>query len=120
MPALLFRLNGVSGEEANEVRALLDENNVEYYETTVGRWGISLAAIWLPDEEDEQAARDLLQQYQSERSAEWQARMEMLQQQGFFTGLWLNFLNNPLKFVMALAAVAFVLGFTIYPFLPDF
>ena len=38
MAKLLFKLNGVSEEEANEIRELLDEHDVDYYERHSGRW----------------------------------------------------------------------------------
>ena len=66
MAKLLFRLNGVFEEEANFVREALDNAGIEYYETNQGRWGISVAAIWLPNEDDYIAARELLDRVQEE------------------------------------------------------
>ncbi len=66
MAKLLFKLNGVTEEEANFVRERLDEANIDYYETNQGRWGISLAAIWLKNEDDYTDARALLDKIQED------------------------------------------------------
>ncbi|HET6397150.1 MAG TPA: DUF6164 family protein, partial [Pseudoxanthomonas sp.] len=41
MPKLLFPLRNVPQEEAAEVRALLDEAGLDWYETRPGPFGIS-------------------------------------------------------------------------------
>jgi len=47
MSKILFRLNGVSDDEAEEVRELLASNNIDFYETSPGNWGVSMPAIGL-------------------------------------------------------------------------
>ena len=39
MAKILFRLNGVSDDEANDVRELLSNNAIDFYETSPGNWG---------------------------------------------------------------------------------
>lgn len=68
MATLLFRLRNVPEDEANDVRDLLAEHDIAFYETTAGNWGISLPAIWLHHDEDYPRARQLLDEYQHERS----------------------------------------------------
>jgi hypothetical protein len=67
LATLLFRLRHVPDDEANEVRDLLEQNDIAFYETSAGNWGISLPAIWLPHDEDYPRARELLDVYQHER-----------------------------------------------------
>ena len=67
MAKLLFRLNGVNEDEAEDVRTLLQDAGIEFYETDEGRWRISVAAIWLRHNDDYEQARGLLDQYQQER-----------------------------------------------------
>ena len=45
MSKLLFRLRHVPEDEAEEVRALLEQNSIEFFETFAGNWGISLPAL---------------------------------------------------------------------------
>ena len=67
MAVLIFRLNGVSDEEAQDVRDLLSDNALESYETSAGRWGLSVAGLWLVNENNIVRARELIDAYQLER-----------------------------------------------------
>ncbi|CAA0081985.1 Uncharacterised protein [Halioglobus japonicus] len=67
MAVLIFRLNGVSDEEAQDVRDLLADNALDSYETSAGRWGVSVAGLWLVNESDKTKARELIDAYQLER-----------------------------------------------------
>lgn len=67
MPILLFPLKNVPEDEATEIRALLDEQAIDFYETSAGNWGISMPGIWLPDDTHLIKAQQLLAQYQAER-----------------------------------------------------
>ena len=67
MSVLIFRLNGVSDEEAADVRELLNDNQLAFYETDAGRWGLSIAALWLKDGDQLRQASYLLTEYQRQR-----------------------------------------------------
>ena len=109
MSKLLFRLNGVDDDEANEVRQLLDDHNIPYYETHAGRWGLSVAAIWLIDEEDFEQARQLIEQYQIERS-QW------IQQQPIETFAQ-RIQRKPATFILVCVAICATLYITLAPFI---
>ncbi len=64
---LIFRLNGVPEEEAQDIRDLLADNALETYETSAGRWGVSVAGLWLVKDGDKARARELIDAYQLER-----------------------------------------------------
>ena len=76
MALLLFRLRNVPDDEADEVRHLLNENSIEFYETSAGNWGISMPAIWLRNDDDYDLAFSLLHQYQLSRSQRMRAEYE--------------------------------------------
>ena len=42
MAMLLFKLNNVPDDEAMDVRQLLDDNGIHYYETDAGRWRVGV------------------------------------------------------------------------------
>ena len=69
MSTLVFRLRNVPDDEADEVRARLDEARIAWYETTAGNWGIAMPALWVSEDEDAPRARALIDTYQRERSA---------------------------------------------------
>jgi hypothetical protein len=67
MTILLFPLRGVPEDEAEEVRELLTEQDIDFYETSAGNWGMSMPALWLRDDADLEKARHLLNAYQQQR-----------------------------------------------------
>lgn len=67
MAILLFSLRGVPEDEAYEVRELLNQHQIDFYETSAGNWGVSMPALWLRDEINLEKARQLLAQYQQQR-----------------------------------------------------
>ena len=69
MAQLVFRLKNVPEEEADDIRALLDEHDIEFYETSAGRWQISMAGIWVRDKEQAQQANKQGQRQQVLQSA---------------------------------------------------
>jgi hypothetical protein len=69
MAKLLLNLRHVPEDETDEIRALLEEHGIGYYETEPNRWGISAGAIWIKDDSRYADAMALMAAYQQERSA---------------------------------------------------
>ncbi len=107
MSVLLFKLNGVSDEEAHEVRELLDEHHIDYYETDAGRWGISVAALWLRDKEQLDHSKSLLAEYQRQRSSQYREPP---------LPLATRFKQAPLQHLLLIAAIAAIAYISIVPF----
>ncbi len=116
MAALCFRLRNVSDDEAEEVRQVLDRHGIEHYETSAGRWGIGLPAIWLRHDDQLARARELIEVYQAERServkAEYAERVANGEQQTL-VGLWSQ---HPVRVIVYLAVIAVIVYFSTRPF----
>jgi hypothetical protein len=117
MPHLLFKLNGVPEDEAYEVHQLLDENHIDYYETTAGLFGISLAAIWLRDDGEVDRAHELLDNYQQQRYQQARETYEQQQRDGTAETFIQKALRSPLKTMIFFAVILAVLYFSIMPFI---
>lgn len=117
MPIKLFRLNNVPDDEAEEIRELLTANEIDFYETSSGKWGISVAAIWLRDEDQYQPARSLIDEYQTERSARAKEEYRHLQATGKNRTIVDVIRENPVRFVVYLAAISAVIYFSTKPFI---
>ena len=48
MAKLLLNLRNVPDDEADEVRALLNDRGIDFYETPPSFWGVSAGGLWLP------------------------------------------------------------------------
>lgn len=116
MSALLISLRNVPDDEATEIRALLEANAIEFYETPAGRWGISAPAIWLEEDQDLKSTKALIEEYQEARYARKRAEYEQLKRQGKTKTLKDVIREEPLRFILYLAIVAVVLYFSIKPF----
>lgn len=117
MATLLFRLNGVDTDEAEEVRQLLDNNAVRYYETDAGRFGLSVAAIWLQDDTQLTTARQLLDTYRDERQQRMQQAYAEAKARGEAPTLWGRFLHDPFRFLFIVGAAGLILYLSLAPFL---
>lgn len=103
MAILLMNLRNVPDDEADEIRALLEQHRIDFYETQPNRWGISAGGIWLRDETELEQAKRLLAEYQEQRVI--RARQEPLPR------------KNPLQVILYLAVVVLILYLSIKPFL---
>ncbi len=117
MKKLLFRLDGVPEDEAIEVRALLDEEQIDYYETPGGLWGISVAGLWVADAEVYRRAKPHLERYASERQARVRAEYRQQVEQGEAETLFDRFRQRPFTFLLTLAFIAFILYLSTIPFM---
>lgn len=111
MAILFFSLRGVPADEIEDVRQLLADNGIEFYETSAGTWGTSLPAIWLYRAEDLPAASELFDRYQTQRALSQRAHYQALKSSGTAVGFWRHNLARPLRFAglsIAMALVAFV------------
>lgn len=117
MAILLFKLNGVPQDEANDIRALLDAHAIDYYETEQGNWGISLAAIWLPDDSQREQATRLIDDYQQERYTRARETYEEKKRAGELENMLERAWREPIRFILYLMAILAILYLSFLPFI---
>jgi len=109
---LVFRLKNVPDEEADDIRGLLAEHDIEFYETSAGRWQISMAGIWVKDKEQATKARELIAADQAKRAAAARPITGL----DWLRGTLTHARENPVEFIFTLLAIAMVLGLSLFPF----
>jgi hypothetical protein len=117
MAKLLFRMRHVPDDEAQEVRALLEQNNIDFFETFPGNWGISMPALWLKDEDQYAEARDLLDTYQDDRRQRVQSEYQASKQRGEAKTTLQAFKESPIRFISYFTLIAIVLYLSLRFFL---
>jgi hypothetical protein len=117
MPVLLFKFRGAPLDEIEDVRALLHEKEIEFYETQAGMWGLGTAAIWLRDNSRRDEARALLDAYQAERALRVRGEYEALKKAGKPQSLWNRLRARPLAAFIGLIFILLVLYLSLAPFL---
>jgi len=115
MSTLVFKLRNVPEDEAIDVRALLEEHRIEFYETTAGNWGIAMPGIWVQDE-DLERSRTLIDEYQVKRAEEQRELFNSAGANGHPTAWYAHFLKQPFA---TLGIVLFCL-FIVYALLSPF
>lgn len=113
MSILFFNLRGVPTDEADDVRELLHANDIDFYETSAGIWGISLPAIWLHHPDDLPTALRLFDDYQQQRALTQRALYQQRKQLGQQPGFWLHNFKNPLRFIAYACVIALVIYLSI-------
>ncbi|MCG6935236.1 MAG: DUF6164 family protein [Proteobacteria bacterium] len=117
MPVLLLKLRGVPDDEANEIRTVLRENGIKYYETSAGNWGISLPAIWLRDKTQLPEANALLERYEAQRLSNAKQEYVRLKREGNSRSLLDVIQQEPIRVVIYIGIIAVILYFSTVPFL---
>jgi hypothetical protein len=116
MAKLLLNLRNVPDDEADEIRALLDGNDVDYYETRPSMWGVSAGGIWLVDAGQLPAVRALLDQYQRQRAEQARALREQQRREGRLPTTWDNFREKPAQAVAAVLGILIMAAIATLPF----
>lgn len=116
MSHLLFKLNGVPEDEANDVRELLAETEVDFYETNSGRFGLGYAAIWTRDAESVKSAKEAIQEYQEERYRRVRSEHNSIEQAGQQISRLDFFMQSPVKFSVLVIFAGLLAYFTVSPF----
>lgn len=116
MTIKLMGLHNVPADELDEIYALLDQHEIDYYETKVGAFGISTPALWLRDETQHTLARQLLDDYSVARAASAQENYREQQRSGSARTVFGMLREHPVRFVFYLALVATLVYFSTVPF----
>ena len=116
MPQLLFRLSQVGEDEAEKLRQLLMNNDIAFYEPGAGFWGTGIAAIWLERQEQFSMARELLDNYQINRSETFQQAWLQQKINGEQRGWRERFVEQPLKTILFVFLAGLVAYISVKPF----
>ena len=116
MGVQLMKLRNVPDDEAFEVRALLTEHDIDFYETSPGLLGFSTPAIWLNNPEQLEQAKHLLESYQQQRYEKAKAAYEQQALEGRPRTFFAIAKEKPLQFLFSIALIALILYFSIKPF----
>ena len=119
MSRLLIKLRHAPEDEILEIRSLLQEHRIDFYETQAGPWGISAPGIWLNDEHQYDRAKALMDDYQENRFREKHAEYEKLRRAGQHRTFQQNLLDRPLQVLLYSLIAGLILYFSISPFFLD-
>ena len=116
MSVLLFSLRNVPDDEADAIRALLSENNIEFFETAAGNWGISAPGIWLKDSARHEHAKALLEGFQDSWTKAQKEKFRQLSENGKINTVCNRLKQNPVQVIVYTAIALFILYVSIKPY----
>lgn len=117
MAARVFNLRNVPDDEADEVRQVLEDAAIEFYETPAGFWGLSVPALWVTNDSDKSRAKALIDEYQVQRTERMRADYEQQKAEGRQRRFVDLVAESPTRFVLYLFLILFFLYISIGPFL---
>jgi hypothetical protein len=116
MAKLLLNLRSVPDDEADEIRALLDDRNIAFYETLPSFWGVSAGGIWIRSAEDFSKAKLLMAEYQRQRQAKAHAEYQAARREGRVKSVWDSVIENPIQAIALMLGIAFLVLVLALPF----
>lgn len=117
MAVQLFILRGVPDDEAEDIRKLLTDHGIDFYETPAGNWGISMPALWLNNEYQLDRAKSLIDDYQKQRQLRVRAEYNQLKREGKHKRFIDEVKNNPVRVAAFLALAIVIVYFSTKPFI---
>lgn len=115
MAKLLLNLRNVPDDEADDVRAFLDEHGIAYYETSPGFWNISLGGIWVREDGDVAEAKRLMAEYQAQRGPRVRAEHEAARRDGTAETFRTVLRDEPVRVLLAVLGIVFALALVALP-----
>ncbi len=116
MSILLFDLRFVPDDEAQDIRDLLNENEIDFYETTAGIMGLSMPGIWLKDDTLLVKARALIDEYQSQRYDRARKEYQRQVDSGQTRSIIDIFKEAPYRFIGYLLTIAILIYLSVIMF----
>lgn len=116
MSKLLMNLRNVPDDEADDVRAMLDAQQIAFYETRPSIWGISAGGIWVTEDAAFDVARRAMDDYQRQRSINARAEYAAAKQAGTAETFVTMLRADPVRVVVSVLGILIALALVTLPF----
>lgn len=117
MATQLVRLRHMPADELEEINALMEEHDIEVYETSAGSWGISMPALWLRHDEQLPQAKALLDAYAEERFQRMRGEYQALKAAGKARTFLDIARENPVRYIAYVVMIGALLYISLIPFI---
>jgi len=117
MAVKLFKLRNVPEDETEEIRQLLQQQEIAFYETEAGGWGVSVPAIWLHDASQFEQASALIDDYQRQRLLRARAAYQLQKDERRHVTMADKIRQQPLQAILFFLMSLFILYVSLAPFI---
>lgn len=115
MSKLLLNLRNVPDDESGDVRAMLENHKISFYETTPSMWGISAGGIWVTEDADFADAKRAMADYQQQRGVRARDEHAAAKRAGTAETFASVVRAQPARVALLVLAILFVLGLMALP-----
>ena len=115
MSKLLLNLRNVPDDEADDVRAMLENQKISFHETSPSIWGISSGGIWVTEDADFAEAKRVMADYQKQRGARARDEYAAAKREGTAETFGSVVRAQPARVALLILAILFVLGLMALP-----
>ncbi len=113
---LLLSFRYAPADEIEQVRALLVDNQIDFYEVPPSFMGFNPGGIWLRNKAQQKEASALLHQYQQHRAEQARQDWNLQKQQGTHLTQWQMIKAHPFRFILTCIGITLLLGLMTIPF----
>lgn len=113
---LLLSFRYAPEDEIEQVRILLTNNDISFYEVPPSFLGFNAGGIWLRHAEQKTAAQALLTEYQQQRALDARKLWDEQKQQGTRITQYHIAKAHPIRFLLTLISIFLLLGLVTIPF----
>lgn len=115
MAKLLLNLRHVLDDEADDVRMMLDEAGIAYYETPPSMFGISAGGIFVKHDGEIVDAKRLMADYQARRRTRVRAEYEASVREGTAETFASVLRAEPMRVVVTIVAIILLITLVAWP-----
>lgn len=115
MSKLLLNLRNVPDDEAEDVRTMLENQKISFYETTPSMWGITSGGIWVTEDADFPDAKRAMAEYQQQRGTRARAEYAAAKRAGTAETFGSVVRAQPTRVAFLILVIVFVLGLMALP-----
>jgi hypothetical protein len=116
MAKMLMNLRDVPADEAADVRAMLESQHIEFYETRPSMWGISAGGIWITEDTAYPDARRAMDEYQQQRATRARAEYAEAKRAGTADTFISLLRADPARVLLSVLGILFALALVTLPF----
>ena len=115
MSKLLLNLRHVPDDEADEMRAMLEEHHIPHYQTPPSFWGVFAGAVYVKRDADIDRAKRLMAEYQAQRQTKARAERSASLADGTAETFQTVWRAEPARVVLTLLAIILLIGLMAVP-----
>ncbi|MDO3386930.1 DUF6164 family protein [Gilvimarinus sp. SDUM040013] len=112
-----MKTSGASAEEVDGLVAALEGEDIACYVTDSGRWKIGVDGLWLVNEAERERAIAVCEEFERSFAQQSMEQHRAMRERGEALNFLGHAMAHPIKTIAGIAAIVFILGLSLLPFI---